>query len=61
MDLIGLIIILIVVGAVLYLIEQLLPIDPSIKLIIRVVIIVVLLLWLVRVFLGGSILLPRVG
>jgi hypothetical protein len=52
MSLIGVLLILIVVGVVLYLVETTLPIDASIKTIIRVVVILVVLLWLVQVFLG---------
>jgi len=41
-----LIVVLIVIGLALYLVETLLPIDPQIKQIIRVVIVVALILWL---------------
>jgi hypothetical protein len=46
MPLISLIIILIVIGLLLYLVESVLPIDPQIKLVIRVVILLAVILWL---------------
>jgi len=41
-----LIVILIVIGLILYLVETLLPIDPAIKQVIRVVIVIAVILWL---------------
>ena len=58
MGLIELIVVLAVIGVVLYLIETQLPIDPSIKVIIRVVVVIVVVLWLLRVFVG-DVALPR--
>jgi hypothetical protein len=52
MSLIGLLILLIVVGLVLYLVETLLPIDPAIKNVIRVVVVLVLILYLLNLFVG---------
>jgi hypothetical protein len=46
MPLIQLIVILIVIGLVLYLVETLLPMDPAIKQVIRVVIGIAVILWL---------------
>jgi hypothetical protein len=46
MPLISLIIVLIVIGILLYVVEQLLPIDPTIKNIIRIVILLAVVLWL---------------
>ncbi len=46
MPLISLIIILIVIGLLLYLVESVLPIDATVKLIIRVVILLAVILWL---------------
>jgi hypothetical protein len=46
MPLIQLIVVLIVIGLILYLVETLLPIDPTIKQVIRVVIVLALILWL---------------
>jgi hypothetical protein len=46
MPLISLILVLIVIGLLLYLVESVLPIDPQIKLVIRVVIIIAVILWL---------------
>jgi hypothetical protein len=55
MTLIGLVVTLILVGLLLYVIEVLLPIDATIKKLIRIVVIVVVLLWLLQALgvLGG--------
>jgi hypothetical protein len=54
MDLITLIITLIIVGVALYLIETYIPMSPPIKLVLRVVVVLVLVLWLLRLFgIGG--------
>ena len=50
MSLITIIIALVAVGIILYLIEKYLPISPTIKRIIQVVVVVVLVLWLMDVF-----------
>lgn len=52
MPLLSLLIVLVVVGVVLYLVETYLPIDPAIKIVIRVVVVLIVLVWLVDVFLG---------
>ena len=49
MPLLSIIIALIIVGAVLYLLPRL-PLDATIKSIIQVIVIVVLVIWLLRVF-----------
>jgi len=46
MPLLQLIVVLIVIGLILYLVETLLPIDPTIKQIIRVVVVIAVILWL---------------
>jgi hypothetical protein len=46
MPLISLIIVLIVLGLLLYVVESLLPLDPTIKLAIRVIIVLAVILWL---------------
>ncbi len=46
---IGLLVLLILVGVGLYLIEQI-PMDPSIRTIIRVVVILCVVLWLIEIF-----------
>ena len=51
MGLIDLIIVLVVVGVLLWAVEKL-PMDPAIRQIIRVVAIVVVVLWLLRIFVG---------
>lgn len=53
-----LLIVLIVVGVVLYLVETVLPIDPKIKLVIRVVVLLLVCIWLLRTFVG-DVPLPR--
>lgn len=50
MSLITLLIVLILIGVVLYLVNTLIPMDPKIKTIINVVVIIVVLLWLLQVF-----------
>ena len=60
MGLIQLLILLIVIGVLLYVVERVLPIDGSIKLIIRVVVILVVVLWLVQL-LVGDVAIPRFG
>jgi hypothetical protein len=54
MPLIQLLIILIIIGAGLYLVNQVLPIDPKIKTIINVVVIIAVLLWLLDLFGFGT-------
>jgi hypothetical protein len=44
--LISLILVLIVIGLLLYLVESVLPIDPQIKLVIRVLILLAVIVWL---------------
>jgi hypothetical protein len=46
MPLISLILVLIVIGLLLYLVESVLPIDPQIKLVIRVLILLAVIVWL---------------
>jgi hypothetical protein len=50
--LIELCIVLVVVGVLLWLVETVIPMDATIKTIIRVVVIVVVVLWLLRLFVG---------
>ena len=58
MGLIELIVLLTVVGVLLYLIETYVPMAAPIKLLIRIVVILVIVLWLVRAFVG-DVPLPR--
>lgn len=46
MPLVQLIVVLLVIGVLLYVVETLLPIDPTIKNIIRIVILLAVVLWL---------------
>ena len=50
MDLIQLLIVLIIVGVVLYFVNHNLPIDPPIRMLINVVVVIILLLWLLGLF-----------
>jgi len=50
MSLIGLVITLIVIGLLLYLVNQYLPLDPKIKQILNVVVVICTVLWLLSVF-----------
>lgn len=52
MGLIGLLIVLIVIGVLLWLVETQIPMAPPIKTIIRVVVILVVVLWLLQLFVG---------
>jgi len=52
MSLISLIVALIIVGLLLYLEETFLPIAQPIKIIIRVIVILVVILWLLQAFIG---------
>lgn len=56
MSIIGLIVILVVVGVLLYLVNTMLPIDGNIKKIINIVVVIAVILWLLSVFgiLGGT-------
>ena len=58
MGLISVVLVLIVVGVLLYLVEAYLPIDPPIKVVIRVVVLIAVILWLLQIFVG-DISLPR--
>ena len=50
MSLIGLVIVLVIVGLCLYLIETYIPMDPVIKTVIRVIIVLVVVIWLLQTF-----------
>jgi preprotein translocase subunit SecE len=52
MGLIGVIVTLIVVGLLLWGVDQIVPMDPSIRRIIRVVVIIAVVLWLISIFFG---------
>jgi hypothetical protein len=41
---------LIIIGVALYLVETYIPMSPPIKTVIRVIVVVILILWLLRVF-----------
>jgi hypothetical protein len=50
MSLIGLIITLVVVGVLLWLINNYVPMDPKIKTILNVVVVIVVVIWLLQAF-----------
>ena len=52
MDLVSLLIVLVVIGVCLYLVETYIPISPPIRTLIRVVVVLLVVLWLLRVFVG---------
>ena len=47
---IALLVTLVVVGLILYLVENYIPMSPPFKIVIRVVVVLFLILWLVRLF-----------
>ena len=59
MGLISLVVVLIIVGVLLYLVENFIPLAPPIRTIIRVVVVLALILWLLQIFVG-DIQIPRV-
>ena len=52
MDLISLIIVLIIIGVILWAVNTYIPMDAKIKNILNIVVVVVLLLWLLKLFVG---------
>lgn len=52
MTIIGLIVTLVIVGVALYFVNSLLPIDPKVKTILNVVVVLTLCLWLLDTFVG---------
>jgi hypothetical protein len=56
---IALLLTLVIVGVVLYLIETYVPMSPPVKTVLRVVVVVLLILWLMRVFGLADIAVPR--
>lgn len=50
MNLVSLVIVLIVVGVILYLINQFIPMDRKIKSILNIVVVIVVILWLLNAF-----------
>jgi undecaprenyl pyrophosphate phosphatase UppP len=50
MSLIGLVLTLVIVGVVLWLINNYVPMDPKIKTIVNVVVVVAVVIWLLQVF-----------
>lgn len=50
MELIQLIVVLVVIGVLLYLVNQYLPMDPKIKQILNVVVVVAVVFWLLTIF-----------
>ncbi len=62
MTLLGLIIALVVIGLLLYLVNSFIPMDPKIKQILNIVVIIVVVIWLlVNLLPSGGILNARIG
>jgi hypothetical protein len=57
-SLLGLLLLLVVIGLILYLVETLLPIDPAVKNVIRIVVVLVVILYLLNLFIGWGPVLP---
>jgi len=57
---IGVLIVLIVIGVLLYLVEVYIPMAPPIKLILRVVVVLFVALWLLKIFGVLDVPVPRV-
>lgn len=55
MDLIQLIVVLVIVGVVLWLINTYVPLAPPVKTVINVIVVLILCLWLLRLFGIGAI------
>jgi hypothetical protein len=53
MSLISLVLVLIIIGVLLWLINNYIPMDAKIKKIINVVVVVVVIIWILGLFLGG--------
>lgn len=53
MDLISLIIVIVIIGVILYLVNQYIPMDAKIKQILNIVVVIALVIWLLTVLLGG--------
>ena len=55
MNLVHVVVVLVIVGFVLYLVNQYVPMQPAIKTAVNVIIVIVLVLWLLDVFGFGNI------
>lgn len=53
MDLISLIIVIVVIGVILWAVNQYVPMDAKIKQILNIVVVIALVIWLLTVLLGG--------
>jgi uncharacterized membrane protein YvlD (DUF360 family) len=59
MDLFSVVFVLVVVGVVLWLVNQFVPMADNVKKILNAFVVIVLILWLVSLFLGSGVL-PRI-
>jgi uncharacterized membrane protein len=50
MSILGILIVLIIIGVILYVVNSVIPMDPKIKLIANVVVIIAVLIWLLQAF-----------
>jgi hypothetical protein len=53
MDLLHLILVFVVIGLALYLVNRFIPMDPAVKTVMNVAIIIILVIWLLELFLPG--------
>jgi predicted permease len=58
---ITIILILVIIGVALYMVENYIPMSPPIKTIIRVIVVILLVLWLLKVFGVNDIPIPKVN
>ena len=53
MNLISLIIVIVIIGVILYLVNQYIPMDGKIKQILNIVVVIALVIWLLTFLIGG--------
>jgi hypothetical protein len=54
MSILGIVIVIAIVGVLLYAVNAFLPIDPKLKTLLHIVVVLILLLWLLNAFGGAS-------
>ncbi len=54
MSIISIVVVLIVVGLLLYLVNNFIPMDDKIKQLMNIVVLIAVVLWILSIFLGGS-------
>ena len=58
MDLLSVILVIVIVGVVLYFVNQYLPMADPVKNILNIVVVIVLVIWLIKLFLPGGLNIP---